>query len=65
MDVGAISDDPHPLAECRVHRKIYLPVCFRDEQPQAQAVLPPPETLLLEVMHFEPAEPISGTTMKI
>ena len=42
MDVEPIPDDSHSLAECRVHRKICLPVHFRDEQPQAQAVLPPP-----------------------
>jgi len=65
MDVGAISDDPRSLAEHRVRCKIYLPVRFQDEQPQVQAALPPPETLLPEVMHFEPVEPISGTTMKI
>jgi hypothetical protein len=65
MDVEAIPDDPCSLAERRVRRKIYLPVRFRDEQPQAQAALPPPETLLPEVMRFKPVEPISGTAMKI
>ena len=64
MDVEAIPGDPRSLAKRRVRRKIYLPVRFQDEQPQAQAALPPPETLLPEVMRFEPAESISGTAMK-
>jgi len=65
MDVEPIPDDSRSLAEHRVRCKICLPVCFRDEQPQAQAALPPPETVLPEVVHSEPAEPISSTTMKI
>ena len=65
MDVEAFPEDPRSLAERRVRRKICLPVHFRDEQPQAQAALPPPETLIPEVLDPKPAQPISGTTMKI
>ena len=65
MDVEAFPHDPRSLAERRVHHKICLPVHFRDEQPQAQAALPPPETLIPEVLDPKPTQPISGTTMKI
>lgn len=45
MDIDAIGNDSQTLAQRRTRREIRLPARFRDEPPQPQASLPPPDAI--------------------